>query len=102
MIWEGEERRVSNEEHLGYIEARVESVQAELKELKDTHKEHCKKEESMQLRLESKLDDLVESQRLTLVEITVYKRIFKILVASGIAVLTLSFGDLAKIFKGLL
>jgi len=92
---------VSNEEHLGYIEAKVESVQAELKELKDTHKEHCSKEEALQVRLEGKIDKLVESQGKMLIEITVYKRIFKILIASGIAILTLSFGDLVKIFKGL-
>lgn len=97
--WDGSERRdvVSQDEQLGYIRGKVEGVQSELTDFKDDMKtmmkDHIEKEE------EDRAEFLAAINKLTM-ELTIYKRVFKGLIATIITGLTITFGDLFKWLGG--
>lgn len=97
----GEERRMSQDEQLGYITSKVESLQGEVSEFKDSHKEHIMKEQLYRDKIFSKLEDIQTTQNVIKAEITMYKKVFRVVVASIITVSTLAFGDLIKFIKGI-
>lgn len=99
--WDGQERRMSQDEQLGYIKGKVESVQEELTEFKTDMKallhEHFTEERESKEELSAKIDKLT-------FEITVYKRVFQFLLASAGAIIAFLTHDLVdsfiKWFKG--
>jgi hypothetical protein len=86
----GQERRVSQDEQLGYIRGRVDSLQNELKEFKDRHVAHIEKEEERQ-------EDLIKEIRSMKEQLSFYRHVVWTLKAAGItiaAVLTMKLGDI--------
>lgn len=92
---------MGNDERLGYIEAKVGSMQEELKEFKQDHRDHMEREEKDRDKIFDKLDTIAERQGEIRNELTVYKRLFKIVLGSIVAIGTLTFGDIAKVLRGL-
>lgn len=97
MSWDGVERRMGSDERLGYIEAKLESVQNEVSEFKSTHKEHCDREEKDREKILEKLDLIKGRQD----ELLVYKRVFQTLVALVVLLLSLNLEGFWKALKGL-
>ncbi|MDB4302180.1 hypothetical protein N9924_01295 [bacterium] len=100
-MYEGEERRMSQDEQLGYIRSKMESLQGEVTEFKTDQKSHHGKEEHDRERILNKLEKIQDRQDTIVNELTVYKRLFKAAIAVFIPVLGLGLGDLIKLLKGL-
>ncbi len=92
---------MSQDERLGYIGARVESIQSELSEVKEMHKDHCEKEDRDRDKILDKLDTIESRQNDTITELTVYKRVAKGALVTLGGLITFLAGDIVKALKGI-
>ena len=91
----GMERRVHQDEQLGYIRGRVDSLQSEISEFKDIHKSHTEDEEKRQ-------DAMIAEMRQMREQLSFYRHVLWTMKAAGItvaAVLTMKAGDIMHWFK---
>lgn len=95
MNYPNGERRVHQDEQLGYIRGRVDSLQNELSEFKDTHVAHIEKEEERQ-------EHLIEEIRSMREQLSFYRHVIWTLKAAGItiaAIVSFKIGDISNWFK---
>lgn len=98
-MYKGEERRKVQEEQLGYISAKVESMQRELSEFKDSHKEYTQMDSEFHAKMEEKLDILTNNQNKLIMEITWYKRIIAASLSTITGLIALLWKDILELFK---
>lgn len=90
---------MTQDERLGYISARVESLQSEVLEFKEMHKDHCEKEDEDRKAVLERLDTIAEKQTEIVTELTVYKRIGQFLIGTVAFLSAISFDNIAKLIS---
>lgn len=98
----------SQDEQIGWLASKVDSLQYELTEFKEAHKDHVRQEDvdrgeilAALRRTDAKLDGIEDRQRELVYELTLYKRVLKTVGALLLAIVTVSYNDIVKVFKGL-
>lgn len=92
MTWDGTDRRMGSEEQIGYIKGKVEALDEDIKEMKESLRE----QKNQHKELMSELRSLREEQ-------SFYRHcwwMLKAIVLTVAGVLTLKLGDILTLFKG--
>lgn len=93
--WDGVDRR-SHAEEFGYIKAKVEENSTDIKEIKESFKEHMKQEVETSREISQTLKDLEK-------QLDMYRTVVWTVKALGATVallLAFKFGDIASLWKG--